>query len=186
MARSGLRYQPVADPVSARLGAGLLVGILNTVRVFALAVVLATIIGTMVAMDAVVETPLSRLMMVYVEILRNVPLLLLLFLCYAVIVSSLPPVRNALQILPSFYFSNGGLMVSWWNRLDELSWITCADLGAIAATFLAKAMRARRVATGVERKAWPFVALTFIGPAVLLALVLSPHPLGRFSEMSSL
>ena len=180
ISQSPIPYQPADSYARA-----LLVGILNTVRVSALAVVLATIIGTLVGIGRLSSNPLlSRLMMVYVEILRNVPLLLLLFLCYAVIVSSLPPVRNALQILPSFYLSNGGLMVPSVKWSDELSWITLALIfGAIAATFLAKAMRARRVATGVERRAWPFVALTFIGPAVLLALVLRPTLSVDFPEI---
>ncbi len=180
ISQSPITYQP-ADTYARAL----LVGILNTIRVSALAVVLATIIGTLVGIGRLSSNPLlSRLMMVYVEILRNVPLLLLLFLCYAVIVSSLPPVREALQILPSFYLSNGGLMIPYVKWSDALSWIAIAFvLGAVGAVVVARILRARRVATGVERRRWPLVVLTLFGPALVLALVLRPTLSVDFPEI---
>ncbi len=180
ISQSPIGYQP-ADTYARAL----LVGILNTIRVSALAVVLATIIGTLVGIGRLSSNPLlSRLMMVYVEILRNVPLLLLLFLCYAVIVSSLPPVREALQILPSFYLSNGGLMIPYVKWSDALSWIAIAFvLGAVGAIVVARILRARRIATGIERRSWPLVVLTLFGPALLLALVLRPTLSVDFPEI---
>ena len=180
ISQSPITYQP-ADTYARAL----LVGILNTIRVSALAVVLATIIGTLVGIGRLSSNPLlSRLMMVYVEILRNVPLLLLLFLCYAVIVSSLPPVREALQILPSFYLSNGGLMIPYVKWSDALSWIAIAFvLGAVGAVVVARILRAKRVAMGVERRRWPLVVLTLFGPALVLALVLRPTLSVDFPEI---
>lgn len=157
ISQSPIDYHP-ADTYARAL----LVGILNTVRVSALAVVFATVIGTLVGIGRLSSNPLlSRLMMVYVEILRNVPLLLLLFLCYAIIVSSLPPIREALKILPSVFLSNGGLMVPSIRWSEQLTWIAIALVtGALGSFYVARTMRNRRVVTGIERRIWPFVIMT--------------------------
>ena len=180
-----ISQSPIPDQPADTYARALLVGILNTIRVSAFAVVLATIIGTLVGIGRLSSNPLlSRLMMVYVEILRNVPLLLLLFLCYAVIVSSLPPIREALQILPSVFLSNGGLMVPSIRWSEGLSWIAIALVAsAIASFYVARTMRERRVVTGIERRIWPFVILTLCGPALLVALVLRPSIAIDFPEI---
>ncbi|WP_210484820.1 amino acid ABC transporter permease [Microvirga antarctica] len=180
ISQSPIAYQP-ADTYARAL----LVGILNTIRVSALAVVLATVIGTLVAIGRLSSNPLlSRIMMIYVEILRNVPLLLLLFLCYAVIVTSLPPVRDALRILPSVYLSNGGLVVPSVRWSDELSWIALALVVGIAASVVvSRALRLRRVATGMERRTWPLIAGALLLPPILAILILRPSLAVDFPEL---
>ena len=45
----------------------------------------------------------------YVDLLRNVPLLLQLFIWYFVLTEMLPPIEEALQPLPGVFFSKNGL-----------------------------------------------------------------------------
>src|SRR5918994_7074550 len=90
----------------------LLVGITNTVWVSILGVVLATVLGLAVGIARLARNPLlAFLALLYVEALRNVPLLLYLFLWYALIVTSLPPVRDAWEFLPGVFLSNSGLTI---------------------------------------------------------------------------
>ena len=71
------------------------VGILNTLLVAALGIVLATIIGVLAGVARLSKNWIvSRLMAVYVEGFRNVPLLLWILLIYAVFSESTPQPRD--------------------------------------------------------------------------------------------
>ena len=90
-----------------------LVGVLNTLRVSALGIVLATLIGVLVGIARLSPNWLVvQLASVYVEAVRNVPLLLQLFFWYTVITGALPAVRQALsfKLLPGVFLSKSGLM----------------------------------------------------------------------------
>ncbi len=96
------------SPASTYLRA-LAVGLLNTLKVAAIGVVLATIWGTILGIARLSSNWLIRqLASWYVEVLRNTPLLLQLFLWYAIL-QGLPGVRDALQPLPGVFLSQKGL-----------------------------------------------------------------------------
>lgn len=87
------------------------VGILNTLRVSLLGILLATGIGVLVGICRLSPNWLIAYMAsVYVETVRNVPLLLQLFFWYALITHSLPSVSEAQHFLPGVYLSKSGLM----------------------------------------------------------------------------
>ena len=70
------------------VGRAILVGIANTVKVSLLAAIFGTVLGLAVGIARMSHNPLlARLALVYVELLRNVPLLLYLFLWYSLIIS---------------------------------------------------------------------------------------------------
>ena len=84
-------------------GRAILAGIVNTVWVSAWSVVLATIIGLFVGIARLSRNPLlAFLALLYVEALRNVPLLLYLFLWYALIVTACPPCAKHGRSCPTF------------------------------------------------------------------------------------
>ena len=88
----------------------LLVGLLNTLKVASIGVVLATIWGTLLGVARLSSNWLIRqLASWYVEALRNTPLLLQLFLWYAIL-QGLPAVRLAFNPLPGIYLSQKGLV----------------------------------------------------------------------------
>ena len=90
----------------------LLVGLVNTLRVSVLGIVLATIIGTIIGVARLSSNWLmARLAAGYVELFRNIPLLLQLFFWYAVITEILPGPRQALQLLPGVFASNRGVRI---------------------------------------------------------------------------
>lgn len=95
---------------SDSVGRALLVGVANTVKVSLLAALFGTVVGFAVGIGRMSHNPLlQRLMLAYIELLRNVPLLLYLLFWYALIINVLPPVRSALTIAPHTYLSNSGL-----------------------------------------------------------------------------
>ena len=92
-------------------GRAILVGLLNTMKVAVIGVILATLVGTLVGIARLSSNWLvAKLASVYVEALRNVPLLLQLFFWYALITVSLPGPRQALSPIEGVFLSNRGLM----------------------------------------------------------------------------
>jgi general L-amino acid transport system permease protein len=158
-------------------GRALLAGIVNTVWVSAWSVALATIIGLFVGIARLSRNPLlAFLAFLYVEALRNVPLLLYLFLWYALIVTSLPSVRDAWEILPHVFMSNSGLTVPSFQWTGEHSAVLAAlALGAALSIGLRRRTTAERVRTGRVRTTWPLTALALLAPPVLAILIIQPE-----------
>lgn len=92
-----------------------LVGVLNTLRVSLLGVVLASLLGLFVAIGALSENPLLKhLCRSYVEVVRNVPLLLQLFFWYLGLTAALPDNAAPLQLAHGVFLSKGGLAFPWF------------------------------------------------------------------------
>ncbi|MFZ9313712.1 MAG: amino acid ABC transporter permease [Burkholderiaceae bacterium] len=91
------------------------VGILNTLRVALVGILMATLIGLLIAVGALSINPLLRaLCQSYVEFVRNVPLLLQLFFWYLTLAATLPPTDAPLAVLPEVYLSKNGLQFPWF------------------------------------------------------------------------
>ena len=100
---------PLAYSAADTYWRALVVGLANTLRVSLLAIVLATLLGTLVGLCRLSANLLLRgLGAVYVEVIRNTPLLVQLFFWYALISEALPAPRAALEPLPGFFLSNRG------------------------------------------------------------------------------
>jgi general L-amino acid transport system permease protein len=90
----------------------LTVGLLNTLRVAVIGVILATILGVIIGIARLSSNWLvAKLSAGYVEIFRNLPLLLQLFFWYALITETLPGPREALRLLPGVFVSNRGVKI---------------------------------------------------------------------------
>ncbi|MBO1904069.1 ABC transporter permease subunit [Microvirga sp. 3-52] len=157
-------------------GRAILVGIVNTVWVSVWSVALATLIGLFVGIARLSRNPLlAFLAFLHVEALRNVPLLLYLFLWYALIVTGLPAVREAWEILPHVFLSNSGLTVPSliWTSAHTIV-LLALILGGILGIFVRRRAIAERIRTGQAQVTWPLVALALLLPPVLAALVVQP------------
>ncbi len=92
----------------------ILVGLLNSLRVMVVGITLATLIGVTVGIGRLSNNWLVRqLTTVYVEILRNTPLLLQLFFWYSTVFLNLPKIDNPLVLPGSIYLSNRGIDIPW-------------------------------------------------------------------------
>lgn len=89
-------------------------GLANTLRVALPAMLISTVLGTLVGLGRLSPNLLLRkLCAAYVETLRNVPLLLQLLAWYFVVTDLLPAASEALQLAPHVFLSKGGLAVPW-------------------------------------------------------------------------
>ena len=136
---------------SRSYGRALVVGILNTLRVAVIGVVLATIIGTVIGIARLSTNWLvAKLASGYVEIVRNVPVLLHLFFWYAVITESMPGPRQALNPIPGVFLSNRGLQVPVPEAHPAWGSVGIGFVLAIVGIFLINRYARRRQATTGE------------------------------------
>lgn len=146
------------------------VGLLNTLRVAAIGIVLATVIGTVIGIARLSRNWLvAKLASVYVETVRNVPLLLQLFFWYAILTSTLPTVENALNLLPNVYLSNSGLVypVPLFDPAHLYS-LAAFVVGGAGLWAFGRRNRRRQAATGRRIQAFgPAVALLIGLPLVV-------------------
>ncbi len=155
----------------------LLTGVLNTIWVSSLAVTFATLIGVVIGIARLSSNPMLRsLAFLYVEVLRNVPLLLYLFLWYGLIITMLPPVREAIELVPHVFVSNSGLTIPamMWSPAHTNVLLAFAA-GVVLAMFVRRRMIAQRVVTGQARRIWPWVLISLLGPVLIAALVFQPE-----------
>ncbi|HET8693221.1 MAG: ABC transporter permease subunit [Burkholderiales bacterium] len=109
---TGLLSFDAAQP----LWRAILVGLGNTLRVSLPALILATLLATLVALSRRSTSKPARLAgLIYTDSLRNVPLLVQLLLWYFLVVEWLPDSNSAWQLLPGVFLSKGGLSFPWWD-----------------------------------------------------------------------
>ena len=154
---------------SESYGKAFLVGLSNTFRVAIAGIVLATVIGTLVGIGRLSRNLLVRsLSGAYVDLLRNVPLLLQLFIWYFVLTEMLPPIEEALHPLPGLFFSKNGLQFPHPMWVPG-HWGTLAGfvVGLIGVRGWARWVQARHDATGQAPMFWlPALAIVVLATAV--------------------
>jgi len=170
-------------------GRALVVGLLNTLLVSAIGCVLTTIFGTLLGIARLSSNwLLSKITLWYVEVMRNTPVLLQLFVWWDVLRLGAPDKQNPLAILPHVYVSKAGLTfpVPVWHPI--YLWMLAALLGGILATIvISRWARQRQAATGKQFPVgWVGAALIVLAPAIVFLsagapLVLDVPVPGRFN-----
>lgn len=108
---------------SQPLWRALLVGLSNTLRVCLPALLLATMVGLAVALARRSGAAIWRHMAKgFVDVVRNVPLLLQLLVWYFLLVAWLPDSTQALAIGPGLWLSKGGLAFPWLAPTAQGLW----------------------------------------------------------------
>ena len=103
---------PVPYSASDTYGQAFLVGLLNTLFVSFVGIVLATVLGIVIGVARLSNNWLvSRAAAGYVELIRNTPLLLQLFVIYFVVLLQLPAVRDTIALPGSIFLNQRGLFV---------------------------------------------------------------------------
>ncbi len=145
-------------------GRALLVGILNTIKVAIFGIVLATIVGVIMGIARLSSNWLvAKFASFYVEVLRNIPLLLHLFFIYGLLINILPRPRDSWTLLPGVFLSNRGLKYPVMAEDPIWLWIIIAMLaGAVGAYFVARRADRIQAETGQRpRTLLPSLGLIF-------------------------
>jgi general L-amino acid transport system permease protein len=170
IAESLIEYNPTDTYFRA-----LMVGFLNTLKVAAVGIVLATVLGTLIGIARLSRNwLLSKIAGIYIEVIRDLPLLLQLLFWYAIL-QGLPGPRQALNPVEGVFLSNRGLKLPAVEWQDAHTAALLAFLaGAVATWLYRRAALAKQMQDGQPRRTWP-VAL-----AAMLAL-----PLGLWWAMGA-
>ncbi len=154
-------------------GRAIWVGLINTLRVSVIGIILATVFGTILGIARLSKNwLLSRVSSVYIEVMRNIPLLLQLFFWYAIITESMPGPRNALNPVAGVFISNRGLKLPSLHG-DALDWILGGlALAIVVILLIAHWAKKRQEATGI------IFPLGRVGLALLVGLPLAAWWLG--------
>ena len=150
-----------------------IVGIVNTLRVAVIGIVLATVLGTAVGIARLsANWLLARLAAVYVEVLRDIPLLLQLLFWY-VLMQALPAARGAFHPISGVFLSNRGLILPWVPIGMPQFWVIAALVfGVVVFHFLRKGLIERQMLDGRPRRAWPWGLLLIVALPALVSWAL--------------
>ena len=157
------------------------VGILNMLKVSLIGIVIATALGIFIGASRLSSNWLvAKIASVYIEIIRNVPLLVQLFFWYFAVFQALPIVQASIKWPGPIYLSNRGIFLTLVKPSSQFSeWMIFVACGVIAAILLSLIMRR------AKRRGMPSV-LVWAVPllvAVLLPTVgwfaLAGNPLAR-------
>jgi general L-amino acid transport system permease protein len=155
----------------------LAVGIANTFRVALIGVVAATVLGTLIGLARLSHNwLLAKLAAVYVEVMRNVPLLVQLFFWYVLITENLPLPREALEPLPGMFLTNRGVFVPVPAAHPAHFWMLAGfAAGVVGAIVLARWATRRQALTG-KRPPALLVGLTLMIVPPLIVYVAAGAP----------
>lgn len=154
-----------------------LVGLTNTLLVAVLGIVIATVLGFLIGIARLSQNWLIRtIATVYVELIRNIPPLLMLFFVYFGVLKNLPQPRESLSILGSSFLNVRGLYVPApvWGAG---AWLIGVALlfGIAAAVWWARRSERLRISTGEGGPVlWPALGMIVGAPLVVFLALGAP------------
>ena len=141
-------------------------GIFNTVRLVVIGIVLATILGVLAGIARLSSNWLvSRLATLYVETIRNTPLIIQIVIWYTVVFLRLPRVEDAIEYSGLFYLSVKGLALPSLTIDGSFGmWVIFLVLGAMAAFGLQWWLHRKEEQQGGSKHAvaWAFLLFAIV------------------------
>ncbi len=174
---------------TSSFGRAFWVGLLNTLLVAGVGIVLATILGFAIGIARLSRNwLLARLAGGYVELVRNVPLLLQLLFWYNAVLKSLPLLHGSMALPGGSVLNNRGLFLPRPLFAANFSAVVVALIVAVAAAIgLNIWARRRRERSGTDWLIlWPAIGLVVGVPLIVFAAVgfplgFSVPQMGRFN-----
>ena len=160
---------------SSTYGRAILTGLFNTVMVAVLGIFFATILGFLVGVMRLSKNKVvAGAATLYVELLRNIPLLLQIFMWYALVLKPLPGVKDAYRFFDSIFISKKGILMPHPN-FGPGAWVALLALAValVGTWFFRKHAQKRQEETGKITPVWlisipiillsPFIGLLLVG-----------------------
>jgi general L-amino acid transport system permease protein len=182
------------SPSSSTFGRAFWVGLLNTLLVAGIGIVFASVLGFAIGIARLSRNwLLARLAGCYVELIRNVPLLLQLLFWYNAVLKALPGLRDSVMLPGGVYLNNRGLFLPEPRAAPGFGALIVALLIGIAAALLVQVWgRRRQQRTGAQPHGLLW-GLALIGGMPLATFVFAGSPLsfdypqmGRFNVTGGL
>ncbi|MCG8446887.1 MAG: amino acid ABC transporter permease [Hyphomicrobiales bacterium] len=167
----------IAYSEASSYGRTFVVGLLNTLLVSVIGIAIATVLGFIFGIARLSNNwVISKIAYVYVEVMRNLPLLLQIFFWYFAVLRSVPGPRESITVFDSIFINNRGLKLPKPLYEPGAGLVGISILVAIAAVWLLRRWaRKRQMATGEQFPVFQWaVAILFGLPLVVFYLTGSP------------
>jgi general L-amino acid transport system permease protein len=170
------------------------VGLLNTILVAVVGIALATVLGFVIGLARLSSNWLvARVATVYIEVIRNTPVLLQILFWYFAVLQALPQPRDSIAFGDLFFLNNRGFYTPKPVFEAGFGWVALVFVAAlVAALGIAHWARQRHDATGQPFHTF-YVVLGLLLGLPLLAFLLTGAPLtfehpemGRFKLQGGL
>ncbi len=149
------------------------VGFLNTLKVGVIGNFLAIILGVIVGILRLSPNwPVAKLCKGYVEVIRNIPLLLQLLFWYSLFTEILPSVKEALSPIPGVFLTQRGFFYPSLVDHTIWPWVKGALLcGLILFFIIASVLKKKEERQGRKIKHWPYAMGLVIGLPALIWII---------------
>ncbi|MBT3389025.1 MAG: ABC transporter permease subunit [Chloroflexi bacterium] len=156
-----------------------LVAVLNTVQVSIVGIILSTILGVLLGVARLSTNFLvAKLSSIYLEILRNIPLLVLLIFWYTGIFITLPRVKEAISIGTSIFISNRGMVIPWGIPTETWrTYLIILGVGLVLAAIVNWQLNLVGKRTGRPPLVALWTTITFLVVAIIGWIALPQSPL---------
>lgn len=180
IAESLISYDPAIDT----FGRVIVIGILNTLKVALVGIVLSTILGTLIGIGRLSKNWLiARCTAIYVETIRDIPVLLQLLLWYTLL-QSLPGPRQAMHLGSWLFLSNRGLKLPILEWENAHWWAFAAFvLGLIGTVAWNRTAKRKQDDTGIKPAVWPAALMLMVGFPALIWIALGAPGVIEFPEL---
>ena len=172
------------------------VSLLNTILLSVIGIFFATILGFLIGiMRLSPNWVVNRIALAYVELFRNIPLLLQILFWYIAVLSPLPGPRQLFEAGSEIYLglTNRGLQIPDFIAQEGLGLTYVSiGLGIVGAIVLSVLMRRRKMQTGKEFPVFLSTLGLIIGLPLLVFLALDtpiqlePATMGRFQPQGGI
>jgi general L-amino acid transport system permease protein len=170
----GILFSLIPYDETNTYGRTFVVGLLNTLLVSSLGIFFATILGFILGVARLSPNWLiAKMALVYIEITRNIPLLLQIFFWYFAVLRTLPGPRQSVEFPLSSFLNNRGLYVPA-PQVEPSFWLVFGTFVAavVGAVVLLRWARKRQDATGQRFPAWPVSLAMMVGLPWLVFLII--------------
>jgi len=157
--------------------AAIIVGFLNTLIIAVLGIIFATILGFVIGIMRLSSNwLLAKMATGYVEIVRNIPLLLQILFWYTAVLKPLPGPKESLSFLGLAFLNNRGLIIPKAIWSNGSAFVGLAFIvGCIGAIAVARWARQRQERTGEQfHSFWAGLGLILGLPVVVFLLAGAP------------
>jgi general L-amino acid transport system permease protein len=163
----------------------LIVGILNTLLVAVICIPFATVVGFFIGVCRLSSNKLiAGMATVYIETLRNIPLLVQILFWYNGVLQVLPNVKQSHSLLESFFLNNRGLYVPKpVAEASALIGLIALVVGIAGAIFVAHWAKRRQDATGRQFPKFSVGLALIVGLPLLASLIFGNPFSWNFPEL---
>jgi len=149
------------------------VGLINTLVIAFIGIILSTLIGLLIGIARLSNNYLiSKLAGGYIELFRNIPILLQILFWYNLFINVFPNPKQSFSFFDLVFLNQRGLYLPKPIPEEGFLFVVIAFIiGIIAAYFIKKFYKKKHDLTGIHTSTWPYTVALIIGLPIIVYLL---------------